>query len=253
MNLEKPEFTEDEKKNIMKLALSFDEYDDEYDDTYDSNDINLAGTVGLQDLEDLESFSESPHAHPISLGNHSNLQSTASQPYERDLILAYQESSKIFEIAERKSAARELLKKNTGLSHEQIEGWFRMFQKNPHKNRILEKYEWNGSQQQIDPQIRLQQQRTNQRRPGKPQHLPRQISIVVNEIKTVEESASESDEDKEEKPLSNTQNSTSGSQQKSNQGISENEKRRKQKNKGKGANHNRKQGAQRKMDKSMGG
>ncbi|CAG8498284.1 14842_t:CDS:2 [Dentiscutata erythropus] len=70
--------------------------------------------------------------------------------YESELIKAFQSDQSIFERtnAVRKSDKRARLRNITQMTDEQLEGWYIMFQRNPRKDKILEKYEFKGNREE---------------------------------------------------------------------------------------------------------
>ncbi|KAF7986308.1 hypothetical protein HWV62_35266 [Athelia sp. TMB] len=75
------------------------------------------------------------------------------QSPETILELAYIRDPSVFErdSATRRSKARQALHEATGWSNEQIEGWHIMLEKDPRKDKILQKHEFSGNQNQIPP------------------------------------------------------------------------------------------------------
>ncbi|CAG8438536.1 13274_t:CDS:2 [Dentiscutata heterogama] len=70
--------------------------------------------------------------------------------YESELIKAFQSDQSVFERtnAVRKSDKRARLRNITQMTDEQLEGWYIMFQRNPRKDKILEKYEFKGNREE---------------------------------------------------------------------------------------------------------
>ncbi|KAI9315556.1 hypothetical protein BX666DRAFT_2028453 [Dichotomocladium elegans] len=128
-------FMEEQKANVLQRI--YDMYDDEYDDTYDG--INeSSGPVDIQAVEE-----EDDAAADIVKGK--KKAAIVEDPgllYESDLVHAFVEQRDVLgrTSAARKSPARAALRKKTGMSDEQIEGWAIMFDRNPRKQRILDKY-----------------------------------------------------------------------------------------------------------------
>ncbi|KAJ2160854.1 hypothetical protein GGF46_001911 [Coemansia sp. RSA 552] len=121
--------TDDMKDRIVDMARRIAE-EDEYDDTYD--DTAQDGVVDAPDAP------EDTAADPIS-------------KWEGDLVAQYQSDPAVLGRGKgtRKSAGRQALREKTGLSDEQIEGWYIMFQKNPNRERVLDKY---GEQSTLEPE-----------------------------------------------------------------------------------------------------
>ncbi|KAJ2798327.1 hypothetical protein H4R20_004861 [Coemansia guatemalensis] len=116
---------------VMELARRIAE-EDEYDDTYDET----AQDAGVVDTPDAM---ENAAADPI-------------RPWEGDLVRQYESDPSVLERGKdaRKSAARQALRAKTGLSDEQIEGWYIMFQRNPNRQRVLDNHNWNGEQTPVE-------------------------------------------------------------------------------------------------------
>ncbi len=139
------------KQSLKSRALEyqFDEYDDEYDDTYDSSDIKLADTTEIDMLD-----TPVPTQPPVLETGSS---SDPGKAHEYILVQYYQSDPAVFANTRRKTPDRALLKTQTGLSDEQIEGWGKMLERNvcflhlyslsekPRKDAILERYEWRGN------------------------------------------------------------------------------------------------------------
>ncbi|CAG8505811.1 547_t:CDS:2 [Paraglomus occultum] len=140
--LDDKSFVDAYKDAIIEAAYS--DYEDEYDDTYDTNAILVRGVDShmLDDSDgELNAFVKSqPKGHVDPAVMHS-----------AELIKAYKENTSVFErtSAARKSDKRRQLKKITQMTDEQIEGWFTMFQRNPRRDKLLEKYDWHGEQDEI--------------------------------------------------------------------------------------------------------
>lgn len=57
----------------------------------------------------------------------------------------YTSQPDIFAMDARKTPQRNKYLQQLGLSNEQFEGWFKMFERDPRKSKILQKYEWRGN------------------------------------------------------------------------------------------------------------
>ncbi|KAI8811675.1 hypothetical protein BJ742DRAFT_796885 [Cladochytrium replicatum] len=131
------------------LSKGFDEYEDEYDDTYDSQDIKLDRTINLGLVEDADESDESESDEEEKPDDATNM--------EKLLVEAYLADQIVFDRSMRRSQTRVSLREKTKMSDEQIEGWFRMFERNPKKQQIIDKLsEW--VQPDLDPSIRALQQ-----------------------------------------------------------------------------------------------
>ncbi|KAI8927272.1 hypothetical protein BC831DRAFT_452883 [Entophlyctis helioformis] len=138
---ERTQFVQDVKSVI--LESQYDEYDDEYDDTYDSTDIRLAGTVELHMGDENETAVLDRKQRMADANNQDSSDPTLS--FEAFLVSMYTSDPSVFQQSQRKSAKRAQMRQMTGMSDEQIEGWFKMLERNPRKGRVLEKYEWRGN------------------------------------------------------------------------------------------------------------
>jgi len=110
-------------------------YDDEYDDSYDGIAV-ASGPKDLRMVDELEDDVK-PAAATDAIDSH-----------ESDLIQHVISDPSLFDRSaeSRRSAKRTQLREATGMSNEQIEGWYVMFQRNPRKDRLLEKHTWDGRQ-----------------------------------------------------------------------------------------------------------
>ncbi|CAG8624228.1 1996_t:CDS:2 [Ambispora gerdemannii] len=139
--LDDKSFVESYKESIIESAYT-SLYEDEYDDTYDTSGLQT-GAFDIHLLDELEESEAGPSRHN---------QIDPGVLHESELIKMYQNDPSVFERtnATRKSKKREQLCRITEMTDEQIEGWFIMFQRNPRKNKLLEKYEWKGQQKEIN-------------------------------------------------------------------------------------------------------
>ncbi|KAG2178817.1 hypothetical protein INT43_001663, partial [Umbelopsis isabellina] len=134
--LDDKSFVQSEKANLLQRIA--DIYEDEIDDTYD--DVGMP--TGKVDLGSVEDGSEEVVKQ----------RKTEMDPgilYESDLVHTYVNNVKVFErsAASRRSPERASLKKATGMTDEQLEGWSIMFSRNPRKQKILDKYALYDGQQ----------------------------------------------------------------------------------------------------------
>jgi hypothetical protein len=117
--LDDKSFVQSEKANLLQRIA--DIYEDEIDDTYD--DVGMpTGKVDLGSVEDGSEEVVKQRKNEIDPGI----------LYESDLVHAYVNNVKVFErsAASRRSPDRAVLKKATGMSDEQLEGWSIMFSRN---------------------------------------------------------------------------------------------------------------------------
>lgn len=115
------------KAAILSALAAFDSDDDERDDTYDAADVG--GTVDALANQEADGVVEANEA---------------------SLFHAFQAEPKLFDrdSTTRRSAPRNKLRVDTGMSDEAIEGWAVMLTRNPQQMRRLEaKYAFDGKQQ----------------------------------------------------------------------------------------------------------
>ncbi|KAF7732111.1 hypothetical protein EC973_006366 [Apophysomyces ossiformis] len=160
-------FVTSEKSNILERIYNM--YEDEYDDTYD--DINeVSGRVQLQaiegDGEGIDTVRVKKEEVDPGLLN------------ENELVHMYVEDRELFSRSSRKSAKRAELRKRTKMSDEQLEGWAVMFDRNPRKQRILDKYMlFDVSQEQVSQatsEAQRQSRTETKRPPASPQSETRE-------------------------------------------------------------------------------
>ncbi|KAG0243976.1 hypothetical protein B0O80DRAFT_495307 [Mortierella sp. GBAus27b] len=124
--------------------------DDEYDDTYDSMGINSVGT-DFKSTEEVESIADTgaknAAGHPPAART-----IDPSVEHEEALISMYMGDKDVFKRSAeaRRSRKRQDLRNLTKMSDEQLEGWAIMFDRNPRKDRIVQKYEFRGEQAEIE-------------------------------------------------------------------------------------------------------
>ncbi|KAI8144196.1 hypothetical protein BJV82DRAFT_608644 [Fennellomyces sp. T-0311] len=164
--LDDKSFIQSEKENVLKRI--YDMYEDEYDDQYDAFN-EVSGPVDLSAVENEEA------ADVVMKKN----KSTDNVEAEGDLIHAYVEHRDWFNRTSRKSKERHVLEQKTGMSAEQIEGWAIMMDRNPRRQRVLDKYMlFDGTQGAVEaktdkkgkgPQQQQQQQQQQKSGPEKEQ------------------------------------------------------------------------------------
>ncbi|KAI7899644.1 uncharacterized protein BX663DRAFT_489085 [Cokeromyces recurvatus] len=132
-------FIQAEKKNVLKRVV--DMYDDEYDDTYDDiNDVGVPASMENGDDTAIDIIKRKQEVVDPGVIN------------ESLLVHTFVDHPELFvrNSTARKSAKRAELRKQTGMSNEQLEGWAIMFNRNPRKNKILDKYMlFDGNQNQV--------------------------------------------------------------------------------------------------------
>ncbi|KAJ2505059.1 hypothetical protein GGI11_007140 [Coemansia sp. RSA 2049] len=140
------------KSRIMEIAQRMDD-EDEYDDTYDETAQD--GAADTLDVDELTSPSNSqkPPANSDSRQKVDTQEASTDpiRPWEDALVHQYLSNPKVLERNKlsRKLPERQALKTKTGLSDEQLEGWFIMFQRNPRQKSVLTRYEFHGNQNRI--------------------------------------------------------------------------------------------------------
>ncbi|KAJ2732766.1 hypothetical protein IW152_003569 [Coemansia sp. BCRC 34962] len=131
------------KTRIMEIAQRIEE-DDEYDDTYDHTAQDITASA-IDTKDDVDASSNGQH-----LPEHKPRAKAATdpiKPWEATLVRLYAEDPALFERKReiRKSPARMALCKQTGLTHEQIEGWYIMFRRNPRHQHIVDRHLMNAN------------------------------------------------------------------------------------------------------------
>ncbi|KAJ1962807.1 hypothetical protein GGI12_002431 [Dipsacomyces acuminosporus] len=132
------------KSRVMQIAQRIEE-EDEYDDTYDDT---VQDSIGF-DTPDADGFI----AKDSSLGEDSSqAQADPSRAWEEVLVRQHISDPTVLDRKKesRKLPARLALREQTKLSDEQIEGWYIMFQRNPLKQQIVDKYELQNGQPALD-------------------------------------------------------------------------------------------------------
>ncbi|KAJ3123929.1 hypothetical protein HK100_011434 [Physocladia obscura] len=120
-------------------------YDDEYDDTYDSIDIKLAGTVELHMLDESENSVDAGRVRRVHASTSNG--GSVSDAIEAELFaIAARPEKDVLEVKARRSVARQRLKAKLGWGDEQIEGWYKMYLRDPRQQKKLEeKFAWRGN------------------------------------------------------------------------------------------------------------
>lgn len=133
LDQDKSEFIRDAKDQIIRDVQTFDE-----DDAYDEEDVEEYVNIAVLDktmseirIVDEQEVTDGP--------------SDTTANHEAYLVSIYTTDPSVFDIQQRKCKLRQQMCEATGLTHEQIEGWFQVLQRNPRKDRILAKYEWQGN------------------------------------------------------------------------------------------------------------
>ncbi|KAJ2857744.1 hypothetical protein GGI22_003442 [Coemansia erecta] len=213
------------KSRIMEIAQRMDE-EDEYDDTYDETAQD--GAVDTLDVDDLMALNAQEKAERSKRKDGASARETPVDPilpWEEVLVQQYMSSPDVLERnkASRNMPERQALRTKTGLSDEQLEGWYIMFQRNPRqKNVLISKYGFPGNQNRIS---------TAPSDSGHPPLLSRHHNGKGK----------------------NTNDKDSSGQQTTNPTTSTPNYKKKNRNKAKIANHNRKQQHDRKTRQTMSG
>ncbi|KAJ2557349.1 hypothetical protein EV175_001395 [Coemansia sp. RSA 1933] len=139
------------KSRIMEIAQRMDQ-EDEYDDTYDETAQD--GAVDTLDVDDLTTANTRGNAEGSKRKEGANAREASAdptKPWEEVLVRQFISDPKVLERngASRKLPGRQALRTQTGLSDEQLEGWYIMFQRNPRQKSVLSKYEHLGNQNRI--------------------------------------------------------------------------------------------------------
>ncbi|KAI7868980.1 hypothetical protein BDF14DRAFT_1880421 [Spinellus fusiger] len=150
--MEDKSFIESEKANILQRV--FNMYEDDYDDTYD----DIHETEGAVDLGALE---EECKIDTVKLKKEK--ETDPGILHESDLVHALMKDPECFSRspAVRKSAKRANMRQKLQMTDEQLEGWAIMFNRNPRKQHILDKYAlFDGKQAEVSSQISETQKQT---------------------------------------------------------------------------------------------
>jgi hypothetical protein len=151
-------------KQQQRLRGTVQDVDDDF------SDMDRRGTVRVKDNIDEESDAEEEEERMQAAAvptSGSNAAGHLSAEIESLLLSSYLKDPSVFATSARRSAPRASLKKqgNAGLSDEQIEGWARMLERNPRKDKILAAAtEFRGNQKGMDV------------RPGKPGQQQKQLA-----------------------------------------------------------------------------
>ncbi|KAF8967792.1 hypothetical protein BGZ46_000097 [Entomortierella lignicola] len=145
--LDDKSFVSEHKGAILQAVDSM--YDDEYDDTYDSMGLNSVG-ADFRLLDDIDANTDegvTKTANPRAQS-----QVDPSIEHEEVLIKTFASQKEVFNRSAevRRSKKRQELRNLTKMSDEQLEGWAVMFSRNPRKAEIVQKYEFNGQQTEIE-------------------------------------------------------------------------------------------------------
>lgn len=123
--------SDDEEEMDRQRGSRKTPYEYEDDDQFDELDDSVGNVSVAGDGEESDASDDEPDTNKI----------------ETILELAYINDPKVFDrdSATRKSKERADLSAKTGWSHEQLEGWRIVLERNPRKNKILQKHEFRGN------------------------------------------------------------------------------------------------------------
>lgn len=127
------------KKNLERaLALLYDADEDEPDDTYIDNEGKSVATLGSMDdeVDGIDLTSRSTDATSSNTSN-SKLDKQLLE-IEAKLFAIYSSTPDKLRRTDRNSQYRQELRRETGWTDEQIEGWARVIEKSPKRFRMLE-------------------------------------------------------------------------------------------------------------------
>ncbi|KAG2214411.1 hypothetical protein INT47_000967 [Mucor saturninus] len=154
--LDDKSFIQSEKKNVLQRVV--DMYDDDYDDTYD--EINDAGAPSTLDGDSaVDIVKKKQELLDPGIQN------------ESLLVHSFTENPELFgrNGTARKSTKRAELRKRTEMTDEQLEGWAIMFNRNPRKDRILDKYMlFDGNQTKVTDEVTQAQKQALKKENKKP-------------------------------------------------------------------------------------
>lgn len=145
-------FLEQMKADILRRAeaMSDDEEGEEVTAGAKSPGASVALPEELDDLDELEGVKVRDGEPSDDEGSETDADEVAGTPAKPETILelAYIRDPKLFDRdgQTRRGKARQDLKAQTGWSDEQIEGWRIMLERNPNKDKILQKHEFSGNQ-----------------------------------------------------------------------------------------------------------
>ncbi|KAJ1919659.1 hypothetical protein H4219_001799 [Mycoemilia scoparia] len=136
--------------------------DDEYDDTYDSlagtgaaTDGTILGSETGGDIDEAsgeheKSKKRSKETSPNDKSQKSITFEDPTRLHEAELVSWVEKDKSVFAKGT-KSKNLDILRKRTGLTPEQIQGWYIMFKRSSTRkqDKILEKYEWTGNQAEL--------------------------------------------------------------------------------------------------------
>ncbi|KAG8780141.1 hypothetical protein FRC15_009732 [Serendipita sp. 397] len=121
------------------------------------------------EFEDLDGLTENVSVIGDGETSDGNGDDEQNNSIETILELAYIENPKLFDrdSATRKSDARAKLITKTGWSHEQLEGWRIMLDRNPRKLKILQKHEFKGNKPLLQPNDKPEREETRKEGKGR--------------------------------------------------------------------------------------
>ncbi|KAH3669496.1 hypothetical protein OGAPHI_001617 [Ogataea philodendri] len=117
-------------ENALRLLYESDE--DEPDDTYDDQEL----TKGAKSSEKNEDYEEDEEFPESTNGNREK--DDSMETLELKLLQIFKSNPEVFDRSSRYSNYRGQLKKETGWTDEQLEGWARMLERQPRRFKLLE-------------------------------------------------------------------------------------------------------------------
>ncbi|KAJ1722841.1 hypothetical protein LPJ53_002760 [Coemansia erecta] len=139
------------KSRVIQIAQRIED-DDEYDDTYD--DTAQDGVLDMPDTDENQAIQDEHDHQGSQKANTKVLVDTSDPTRQWEDVLIRQVISDPTALERKKGSrklpARQALRDQTGLSDEQLEGWFIMFQRNPRKQQQLDMHGWKGEQPAIN-------------------------------------------------------------------------------------------------------
>ncbi|KAI9249389.1 hypothetical protein BDA99DRAFT_575683 [Phascolomyces articulosus] len=227
--LQDQSFIKSEKQNMLERIHRM--YEEEYDDTYDG--INETGPVDLEAVEndDATDVVRKSKENPAAAGSVDEGLLANAYVYNRDW----------FHRSNRKLRQRQELQQKTGMSEEQFEGWAIMMDRNPRRQKILDRYMLFDATQAIPNGTTTTQSNSNKQRSQQPRSQ--------NNKQSQQQSAA-----KNKQPLQSSGAKNNNNKQQQSSGTKNEQQQKRTPNnrnsKSRSANHHRKQGHDKKMAKA---
>ncbi|RDB30021.1 CUE domain-containing protein 3 [Hypsizygus marmoreus] len=146
-------FIEQMKADILRRAEEISDDEELSGDAEDTKPKPKGSDLAFDDADEAPAVTIGGDGESDSEGGEDAEQQPQPQNIETILELAYIRDPKVFDrdSATRREKARAELKERTGWEDEQIEGWRIMLERNPRKDKILQKHEFAGNQPWIAP------------------------------------------------------------------------------------------------------